>query len=142
MSPLRRGLAGVAVLGLALLPACSDDGDSGAFCDRLGSTRSLGAILGDLDPSDPAGAEDLLQEALEGFRELEADAPGDIRDDVARVRQGVELVIEAVEDHPDDLPAARAAIAQELDQLSGLAQAGEALEAYASAECGIDLGEG
>lgn len=140
----RRAIAGaaLAVAALALLPACSDDGDSEAFCERLGDTEQLGAILGDLDTSDPASVEDRLQAALERFRDLEADAPGAIRDDVARIRQGVELVLEAVEDNPDDLSAAREAIAGELDELSGLAQAGEAVTAYASDECGIDLDEG
>ena len=144
MTHRRRAVAGAALatVALALVPACSDDGDSGAFCERLGDTEQLGEILGDLDTSDPAGVEDRLQTALDQFRDLEADAPGAIRDDVARIRQGVELVLEAVEDHPDDLSAAREAIAGELDELSGLAQAGEAVTAYASDECGIDLDEG
>ena len=138
----RRALAGAALALAALLPACSDDGDSGAFCERLGDTDQLGDVLGALDTSDPAGVEEALQQTLTRFEELEADAPGAIRDDVARIRQGVELVLEAVEDNPDDLSAAREAIAGELDELSGLAQAGEAVEAYASDECGIDLDEG
>jgi len=134
-----KALTGLAVLVLALLPACSDDGDSGAFCERLGDTEQLGEILGDLDTSDPAGVEDRLEAALEGFQDLESDAPGEIRDDVARIRQGVELVLEAVRDNPDDLSAAREAIAGEIDELSGLAQAGEAVTAYADEECGLDL---
>ncbi|HEV7720930.1 MAG TPA: hypothetical protein VGO60_06585 [Iamia sp.] len=130
---------GVSVLALALLPACSDDGDSDAFCQRLGDTDQVGAILGELDASDPAGAQERLREGLEQFQDLEADAPGAIRDDVARIRQGVQLILESVEDHPDDLPAARQAIAGEIDELSGLAQAGEAVADYARDECGLDL---
>jgi len=130
---------GASALALALLPACSDDGDSGSFCERLGETDQVGAILGELDASDPAGAQERLEAGLEQFRELEADAPGAIRDDVARIRQGVELILEAVADHPDDLPAARQAIAGELDELSGLAQAGEAVADYSRDECGLDL---
>ena len=139
MTRPRRWAAGLSVLAVAVLPACSDEGDSGAFCERLGDTEQLGEILGDLDTSDPAGVEERLQAALEGFRALEADAPGDIRDDVARIRQGVELVLEAVEDNPDDLSAAREAIAGEIDELSGLASAGEAVTSYADEECGLDL---
>jgi len=130
---------GAAFLALVPLPACSDDGDSGDFCERLGDTEQVGAILGDLDPSDPAGTQERLRTGLEQFQELEADAPGAIRDDVARIRQGVELILEAVEEHPDDLPGARQAIAGELDELSGLAQAGEAVADYARDECGLDL---
>lgn len=132
--------AGAALLLVAaLIGGCSDDGDSEAFCERLGDTEQLGSILGQLDASDPADVEERIQAALDQFRELEADAPGSIRDDVARVRRGVELVLEAVQDNPDDLPAAREAIAAELDELSGLAQAGNAVVGYARDECGLDL---
>jgi len=137
-----RRTAGIALATvLVLAPACSDDGDSEAFCDRLGETDQLGDVLGALDTSDPAGVQDALQQTLDQFQELEADAPGAIRDDVARLRQGVELVLEAVEDDPDDPAAVRAAITGELDELSGLAQAGEAVEVYARDECGFALGE-
>jgi hypothetical protein len=135
----RRALVLGAVLTAAVLGGCSDDGDSGAFCERLGDTDQLGQILGQLDASDPAGVEDRIEAALGEFRRLESDAPGAIRDDVARVRQGVELVLEAVRDHPDDLPGARDAIAGELDELSGLAQAGQAVVDYGRDECGLDL---
>lgn len=145
MRPPRRALGlllggALALCGLGGLAGCSDDGDGEAFCERLGDTDQLGAVLGSLDTSDPAGVEDALQDTLRQFEELEGDAPGAIRDDVARVRQGVELVLEAVEENPDDLPAARAAIADRLDELSGLAQAGTAIETYARDECGIELG--
>lgn len=134
-------LAGLVGLGGGLggLAGCSDDGDSGAFCDRLEDTQQLGDVLGALDTSDPAGVEDALQQTLDGFEELEADAPGAIRDDVARVRQGVELVLEAVQDNPDDPAAAREAITGELDELPGLAQSGQAVEAYARDECGFEV---
>jgi hypothetical protein len=143
VTPRRRAvpvsLAALGALAVVLVGGCSDDGDSGAFCDRLGDMEQLGSVLGQLDTSDPAGAEDSIADTLAEFRDLEADAPGSIRDDVARLRQGVELVLEAVRDHPDDLPAAREAIAGELDELSGLAQAGTAVESYAREECGVDL---
>lgn len=141
MRRLPAGLA-TAALVVALAAGCSDDGDSGAFCERLGETEPTADVLAALDASDPAGVEDTIQESLDDFEALEADAPGEIRDDVARLRQGVELILGAVEDNPDDLSAARAAIAGELDELSGLAQAGQAVADYAEAECGIDLGEG
>ncbi|QYG93650.1 hypothetical protein HC251_15270 [Iamia sp. SCSIO 61187] len=140
--PRRRAAAAAVALALVVASACSDDGDSGAFCERLGDTEQLSTILGDLDPSDPAGLEARLEATLEQFSELEGDAPGAIRDDVARIRQGVALVLEAVQDNPDDLPAARAAIAGELDELPGLAQASEDVVAYARTECDLDLGEG
>lgn len=137
----RRWLAaGVAVVVLALgAVACTDDGDSGAFCDRLADTSSIGDILNQLDSSDPAGTEEALNDALEQFSDLEADAPGSIRDDVARVRQGVELILEAVKDNPDDLPAAREQIAGQVDELSGLVSASDEVVTYARDECELDL---
>lgn len=141
-SARRRAAAVAAGLALVMASSCSDDGDSRAFCELLGETEQLSTILGDLDPSDPAGLEARLEATLEQFSELEGDAPGTIRDDVARIRQGVALVLDAVEDNPDDLPAARAAIAGELDELPGLAQASEDVVAYARSECDLVLDEG
>ena len=79
------------------------------------------------------------QAALQQFSDLEADAPGAIRDDVARVRQGVELILEAVQDNPDDLPAAREQIAGQVDELSGLVSASDEVVTYARDECELDL---
>ncbi len=135
--PVRAVLtAAVLVLGA---PACSDDGDSGAFCDRLGDTEQLGDVLDSLDASDPADTEDRLQEALDQFADLEAAAPGEVRDDVARVRQGVELVLDAVRDNPDDLPGAREQIAEQFDELTGLVAASDNVVRYASDECDLNL---
>ena len=134
----RRIVVVAVVLGL-VGAGCTDDGDEGAFCDRLADSPPLGDILGELDTSDPGGTEARLTDALADFRDLEADAPGAIRDDVARVREGVELVLEAVRDHPDDLPAARQAIADEADELPGLANAAEDVVSYARTECDLTL---
>lgn len=128
------GLAVVVLGGVA----CSDD-DSGAFCDRLGDTEQLGDVLNSLDTSDPASVETEIEAAFDEYAELEAAAPGEIRDDVARVRQGVELVLDAVRDNPDDLPAAREQIAGQIDELAGLVTAGDNLVRYASDECDINL---
>lgn len=144
MRPLGTGRVGAALLGAALLGAtvlggCTDDGDAGAFCEQLADIPPLGDVLGSLDTSDPGGTEADLAATAARFRDLEADAPGAIREDVARVRQGVEMVLEAVQDNPDDLPAAREAIAQQADELPGLAQAAEDVVAYARSECDVTL---
>lgn len=131
-------LAG-ALLNGSVLVACSDDGDSEAFCDRVGVATPVAEILAELDSSDPGGARRRLQQGIEEFQALEAAAPGAIRGDLARLRRGVELVLEAVEDNPDDLPAAREAIAARQDELSGLVQAGERVVSYARTECGVSL---
>ena len=136
--PLRATVALAALAG-AVLGACSDDGDSGAFCDRLADTPDVAEILATIDSGDPGGTEAALREGVRHYRGLEADAPGEVRADIARIRQGVQLVLDAVEEHPDDLPAARQAIAAQSDELAGLAQAGQRVASYASRECDLDL---
>lgn len=143
-TPLRWGTtAAAAVLaGGVLLGACSDDGDPSAFCDRLGTTPDVADVLSGVDGSDPGGSEAAVREGVSSWRQLEAAAPGEVRADVARVRQGVELVLEAVEDNPDDLPAAREQITSQADELSGLVQAGQRVADYARTECGLELDVG
>ncbi len=136
----RARIGATAALAVAVvLGGCTDDGDPEAFCERLADIPPLGQVLGALDTSDPGGTETELTAARDQFRALESDAPGAIRDDVARVRQGVELVLEAVQEHPDDLPAAREAIAAQVDELPGLAQAAEDVVSYARTECDLTL---
>jgi hypothetical protein len=121
--------------------ACTDDGDRSAYCERVTSVPEVEEILSSLDASDPGGLESSIEEALDEFRALESDAPGRIKADVARLRQGVALVLEAVRDNPGDLPGARQDILAHADELSGLAQAGTRVADDAQAECGVTLGE-
>ncbi len=129
----------VALLAAGAVGACTDDGDSDAFCDRVADVPPLAEVLGDIDVSDPGGTTAALDDAVAEFRALEADAPGAIKADVARLRDGVELVVQAVEENPDDLSAAREAITGQADQLSGLAQASQRVVDYADTECGLSL---
>lgn len=142
MSSVRRRarlvLGGALVAG-AVLGACTDEGSSADFCARVGGVPPLAQVLAQVDTSDPAGTRRALEDTVDQFRALEAVSPGAIRSDVARLREGVELVVEAVNDNPDDLPAAREAIARQADELSGLARAGQSVVAYTDEECGITL---
>lgn len=131
----------VVVGGASLATGCSDTGGKDAFCDRVADTPQITETLARLDVSDPGGSRRRLEEAVASFRSLEADAPGEIRSDLARLRQGVEVVLEAVRDNPDDLPAAREAILEREDELAGLAQAGRQVADYARTECRVDLTE-
>ncbi len=132
-------LAAALAVGAIGLGACTDDGDKDAFCERIADTPALGETLGALDSSDPGGARRQLEEAASQFRQLESDAPGEVREDIARVRRGVDLILAAVEANPDDISAARAAITEQTDELVGLANAAAEVVSYAEAECGVTL---
>lgn len=141
---MRRRGAGLALAGALLagaLAGCTDDGDRDAYCDRIASVPDVEQILASLDASDPGGLESRVEAALDQFRALEAEAPGRIKADVARLRRGVELVLEAVRDNPGDLPGARQDILARSDELSGLASAGTRVASDAQAECDLDLDE-
>lgn len=129
----------LAVVPVGLAGGCTDTGGQDAFCDQVADTPQISETLALLDASDPGGSRRRLEEAVADFRSLEADAPGEIRSDVARLRQGVEFVVEAVRDNPDDLPAARQAILGRPDEMAGLAQAGVRVADYARTECSVDL---
>ncbi|WCO68768.1 hypothetical protein PO878_08525 [Iamia majanohamensis] len=131
-----------ALLAATALGACTDDGSTEAFCERVADVPPLGEVLADIDVSDPGGTRRDLDDAADAFRALEADAPGAVKADVARLREGVELVVEAVEENPGDLPAAREAITGQADELSGLAQASRRVVDYADEECGVSLDDG
>ncbi len=130
------GLVGVVAIVSA---ACSDDGDRTAYCDRIASVPDVEEILASLDTSDPGGVESSIEDAVDEFRALESDAPGNIRGDVTRLREGVELVLEAVRDNPSDLPGAREAILARTDELAGLGRAGARVASDAQAECDLEL---
>lgn len=131
--------AAAVLLALAALAACTDDGDKEAFCERLATAPGLAEILSSVDASDPASVEETITDGIATFRSLETDAPGDVREDMARVRQGMELVLDAVRDNPDDPAGAREQIAAASDELAGLADASAQLTRYASQECGVAL---
>lgn len=129
----------LALVSAGLAGGCSDTGGKDAFCDRVADAPQITETLALLDASDPGGSRRRLEETVADFRSLEADAPGEIRSDVARLRQGVEVVVEAVKDNPDDLSAARQAILGRQDEMAGLAQAGVRVADYARTECSVDL---
>lgn len=138
---MRRLLPALAVAAALVAGACTDEGSEEAFCDRITSVPDVGEILSSVDTGDPGGVEGRIEDGLAAFRALEADAPGEVRSDIARLRQGVELVLEAVRDHPDDPAGAREQILASSDELSGLAEAGTRVSTYARTECGVELGE-
>lgn len=143
VSPVRRAGAALAAGAVGFLVlvagACTDEGSSEEFCDRLADIPDVSRILSEIDGSDADAARATLREGVRDYRALEAAAPGDVRADIARVRQGVELVLEAVEANPDDLPAARQQIQARSDELTGLLQAGQSVVTYAADECGLTL---
>lgn len=122
--------------------ALGGDGDREAYCERIAAIPDVAEVLSSLDASDPGGVEHRIQEAVDAYAALEDDAPSSIEDDVARLRRGVEVVLEAVRENPGDLPAARQAILAHEDQVAGLAAAGTRVADDARIECSVDLDRG
>lgn len=123
-------LAAAVALVAAAFAACSDGDDAGdeaRFCELLTATQDP---LGDEDISDPAAA----QEALDQFAELEEAAPSDIRPAVATLREVLVQLVEADPDDPDSFAAVFSAV---LDP--DVQEAATELEEYARDVCGVEL---
>ncbi|CAN5794376.1 hypothetical protein BH24ACT3_BH24ACT3_05260 [soil metagenome] len=140
---MRRFAATVVVLvGLAVLAptGCSDaDGSDEAFCAALPDVPELAAVLDHFERSDPESALRNLDGAVERYRELEAAAPGDIRDEVATVVDLVERIADALGTDPDDPNEAAALLAEIEPDAAEVADAAEGVAAYASSTCGVEI---
>lgn len=107
--PPRRTAAGAAagaVLALAVLGGCAQDGEQ--YCEALAEEQQ---VLTDLaDSSDRSG--DVITPTLESFQRLRAEAPEELQDEWDTVVVAYEALADAVEQagidpaeyRPDDLP--------------------------------------
>lgn len=136
----RRSAAALLALS-ALIGGCSDKGDGETFCRQVREAPDVAEVLARLDPSDPEGVRADLEDAQAAFSDLEASAPGEIRDDVGVLRKEVDRLLDAVEKNPDDLAAVRRDLDQSPSNVAGLGRAGLAVNSYTTKECGIDLVE-
>jgi hypothetical protein len=97
-------------------------------------------VLDDLDGTPPAQLERRLDDAADRFGELEGAAPEPIRDDVARVADVVEEVLDVVNEHADDREVLRAELAERDARLLAVGPAAQRVVDYARRACGVELG--
>lgn len=113
---------------LAAVPACSDDGpDEEAFCDRLASFAEEAEAAGDDDEPTP--------EEVEAFTALAESAPGEVREDF-EIAAGVLEEFTAIDPDADPEDAMGTAFALLFNPR--VAEAFEAIEAYATDTCGLE----
>lgn len=126
-----------ALLGVALLPACRDDGGSAQdLCSALVDTEGISTQLQGFDPTDRDGALDLLRPARVTLGELRNEAPDEVRDDLQVEIDYVQALIEGLERVPAGDPAAAATEVQAVtDAHPGVADAAAELQAFADREC-------
>ncbi|MEJ7583976.1 MAG: hypothetical protein WKF43_07785 [Acidimicrobiales bacterium] len=143
MRPLRILIIAFALLSLTAVPACTrSSGSKDKFCGALPDTDDVFALIDDLDATDSARLEQRFDAGLAEFRELERAAPRQIRSDVAVVADAVERILQAVQQHPDDMGAVREELGRSSASLLGSGKSALALRDYARDECGITLGGG
>lgn len=129
----RRALALVAV---ALLPACGGDGD--AYCDRLDELGRLDAAAALVDDRADEVARAQLADMTAGFRAVAEAAPDEVADDAFLVARWADDLVEIVaappSDDPLEVPAALSSLG---DDYPGLDAALVRLLESARRECGF-----
>ena len=134
---MRRALL-VLLLGFAAL-ACSGDDDEGstdvaAFCASLEEAGTTG-FLGDLDPTDPAAAE----ETVERLRQLQDQAPPDVEAEIEILADAAERLSTALADGEADIGEILEQV-DDLEDVQEIQAAAERVADFAVEECGIEQG--
>ncbi len=124
---------------LAGASCTKSSGSKEEFCAALPRTGDLLGLLSRVDPSRPEDMARRFDRGAELFAKLERAAPREIRADVADVGDAYQLVLDTVEDHPDDLSAVRRDLAREQGTLVAAGRSALRMAEYARRECGIDL---
>lgn len=142
----RIALAAAAVLALGGMAACSDDdgggGSAASFCDDVTKVDEAFNTLDD-DISDPSQLGEIFGEVQASLDAI--DPPDAIADDWDTLTSALSEVVDVVEDIDFEDPAALASLGEELagleERFGDVEAAGDRIQEFASAECGIELGE-
>ena len=138
--PMRRAAIAVVVAGLLTTVGCTTSGGSKEkFCAALPKTGDLLSILSEFDSTDPAVLVKRFDAGLTEYRDLERAAPREIRADVAKVADAVEVVLNVVRQHPDDLGAIRTELGAKATTLASAGKSAQTLASYAQDACGETL---
>jgi hypothetical protein len=128
----------VAAVTVALVPACSDDGDPSAFCAKLRDLQPFDeAFTAAFSSRDRTQAEESLDAAIARFDRIAADAPGSVGDDMELLSDVLHDVREGLDDTDPDRPFdAFNAVGPRLARVEA---ASRRVSDYAREECGVDL---
>jgi hypothetical protein len=132
---VRRALLLLAVLPVAFACASGDDGDGGdpeAFCASLADAGS-GDLLQDFQPTDPAAADEVLDE----LRQLQDEAPPEVEAEVEVLADAVEQLAEAFDEGGGDLGAVLEQV-DDLEDVQEVQTAAQRIADYAADQCGVD----
>jgi len=136
----RRAAVALVLATLLIAVGCTSSGGSKEkFCAELPKTGDVLSILSDFESTDPALLVKRFDAGLEEYRNLERAAPREIRADVARLADAVELVLDVVRKHPDDLGAIRTELGANAATLATAGKAALTVGDYAQDECGQTL---
>ena len=139
---MRRGsafLATVTLLGMLASGCATHEGSQAKFCAALPKTGDLMSILNDFSSTDPAQLSRRFSTGLAQYRQLERDAPREIRGDVATLADAVEQILAVVQRHPDDLSAIRNELTGSRSVLVSAGKSALSVSNYAQAKCGINI---
>lgn len=134
MRPSRIAVTAAALVALAGVAGCGGDDDetaNDAFCDLAEQAGEEGvfAALGEADPTQEEGQE-AYREALDYFERLEAEAPPELRDDLATMKRPIAVLAEGDVDELSELAA-------DEEFTTEVNEANNNVNAYLSEECGL-----
>ncbi len=116
-----------ATLGFTSVACSSSSGSASSFCDTLKKSESS-IKDADLDNKDAA------KKAVEAMKQLEKNAPSEIKGDMQTIRTAMEALAKV--DSSDPSSAAKAMEGIDMEKMQ---KAGDNLQKYAKDKCGIDM---
>ena len=125
-----------AALLVTAVAACSNgsSGDPAAFCARIEDQSRFERVIGKgLDFTNPGRVKQQLDTIERQLRELRADAPGELKDDISVLLDAVGEIQEAAEDGSTE--ALREAQTALEDEQSDIESANADLETYRQTTC-------
>lgn len=120
--------------------ACSSEsGSVEAFCEAVVDVPPLATVVSGFAETYPAEVSSRLSDAESAYADLRDSAPGDIDDEVDRVVDLAEEVMDAVREHSEDRDAATDRIRSSMADHPDAEEASAAVVAYAAEHCDVDL---
>lgn len=142
---LRRLAVGAVLVGLvAAGAACSgeDREDTAAFCAAVSTAPSLDSVLRGFTDQEPVSLERNLDAAQQAYARVADTAPPEIEEQTTRLVEIVDVVIDAVREHPDDRSTVISDITAALEEHEDIADDASVVADRAQELCDLDLNAG